>query len=383
LLVGDRAIGTLCVASSHSNVFSDDDVDLLADVAGHAIALENAFAFGQVSELIDKLEEEKLYLESEVGSGYRPEEIVGESEALSVVLEQVRTVAPTQASVLILGETGTGKELIARAIHRLGDRSQTAFVKVNCSAIPTGLLESELFGHEKGAFTGAIQQKVGRLELVDHGTLFLDEVGDIPLELQPKLLRVLQEQEFERLGSNQTIRVNVRVVAATNRNLEKMVEQGEFRRDLFYRLNVFPIHLPALRDRKEDIPLLVRHFVAKISARMNRRIGTIPPNTMNALQHWFWPGNVRELENLIERAVILSPGRTLNVPLAQLKSTPAGHPLAAAATLAEAEKAHILRVLRDAKGVIAGPGGAAARLGMKRTTLNYKMKKLGIDPRSL
>jgi len=384
LLVGDRGLGTLCVGSLQTNMFSEDDVELLTHVAGQvAIALDNAFAFGQVSELIDKLEQEKLYLESEVGSSYRPEEIIGDSEALSLVLEQVRTVAPTQASVLIFGETGTGKELIARAIHRLSSRSQKPFVKLNCSAIPTGLLESELFGHEKGAFTGAVQQKTGRLELAHEGTLFLDEVGDIPLELQPKLLRVLQEQEFERLGSNRTLRVNVRLVAATNRNLETMVDSGEFRRDLFYRLNVFPIHVPALRDRKEDIPRLVRHFVTRFATRMNRRVGTIPPNTMNALQDWFWPGNVRELENLIERSVILSPGRTLNVPLAELKSSHTRHPLAAAATLAEAEKAHIERVLRETKGVIGGPDGAAARLGVKRTTLNYRIKKLGIDPRAL
>ncbi|MBV9610760.1 MAG: sigma 54-interacting transcriptional regulator [Acidobacteria bacterium] len=384
LLIGGRGLGTLVVASLQPGAFSEDDVELLSQVGDQAaIALQNAFAFGQVSELIEKLEDEKTCLESELGSSYTPEEIVGRSEALAVVLEQVRTVAPTDATVVVLGETGTGKELITRAIHRLSERNRGPFVKLNCSAIPTGLLESELFGHEKGAFTGAIQQKVGRLELADKGTLFLDEVGDIPLDLQPKLLRVLQDQEFERLGSNRTLRVNVRIIAATNRNLEKMVEAGTFRRDLFYRLNVFPIHVPPLRERKQDIPLLVRHFVGKFATRMNRRVGGIPPATMQALQDSSWPGNVRELENLIERAVILSPGKTLNVPLSELKSSGAEPAVPAATTLADADRAHIMRILRETKGVISGPAGAAARLGMKRTTLNYKMKKLGIDPRSL
>ena len=383
LRIGARGLGSLWVASLQPNSFTEDDVELLCHVGEQVtLALENAFAFGQVSELIDKLEQEKLYLESEVGSPYRSDDIIGDSRALAYVLEQVRTVAATHATVLVLGETGTGKELVARAIHRLSERNQGSFVKVNCSAIPAGLLESELFGHEKGAFTGAIQQKLGRVELADKGTLFLDEVGDIPLELQPKLLRVLQEQEFERLGSNHTLRVDVRIVAATHRNLEEMVDSGEFRRDLFYRLNVFPIHVPPLRERKEDIPILVRHFVKKFAKRMDRRIGTIPTESMSALQQWQWPGNVRELENLCERAVILSPGKTLNVPLAQLKSRE-GSELPLPTTLAEADKAHIIQVLKETNGVIAGPAGAAARLGIKRTTLNYKMKKLGIKPRSL
>ena len=383
LLVGDRGIGTIGIASLQPAAFSAEDAELLSQVAGQiAIALENSFAFEQASQLIDKLEQEKIYLEKEVDSSYRSE-IIGHSEGLGAVLEQVRTVAPTDATVLVLGETGTGKELIARAIHRLSRRKDNPFVKVNCSAIPTGLLESELFGHEKGAFTGAIQQKCGRLELVHKGTLFLDEVGDIPLELQPKLLRVLQDQEFERLGSNQTVQVDVRIIAATHRNLEAMVESGGFRGDLFYRLHVFPIHLPSLRERKEDLPLLVRHFAKKFARRMDRRIGTIPASSIAVLQRWHWPGNVRELENLIERAVILSSNGTLNIPLPQLEKHAAEDSSPPPVdTLAEADKAHILHVLRETRGIISGPNGAAARLGLKRTTLNYKMKKLGIDPHS-
>ena len=290
----------------------------------------------------------------------------------------MRTVAGTDSTVLILGETGTGKELIARAIHDLSCRRERTLVKLNCAAIPTGLLESELFGHEKGAFTGAIAQKIGRLELADKGTLFLDEVGDIPLELQPKLLRVLQEQEFERLGSTRTIRVDVRLVVATNRDLNKMVQEGTFRQDLFYRLNVFPIRVPPLRERTGDIPLLVHFFARKHARRMGRRIERIPAESMRALSNWSWPGNVRELENIIERAVILSPGLVLNVPLAELR-TPAvtcGPTNAKAVTLADTEREAILRALREANGVIAT---AAVKLGMKRTTLNSKMRKLGIS----
>jgi transcriptional regulator with GAF, ATPase, and Fis domain len=281
------------------------------------------------------------------------------------------------ATVLILGETGTGKELIARAIHNLSARSERSFVKLNCSAIPAGLLESELFGHEKGAFTGAIAQKIGRLELAHQGTLFLDEIGDLPLELQPKILRALQEKECERLGGTRTIPVNVRLVAATNRNLAKMVEERVFRSDLYYRLKVFPIELPPLRERPEDISLLVKYFVTKHARRMNRPIETIPPETMRALTRWRWPGNVRELENFMERALILSPGSVLRVPLAELELAPepTGEP---SANLHEAEREHILRVLREAKGMISGPGGAADQLGLKRTTLNSKLKKLGI-----
>ena len=284
------------------------------------------------------------------------------------------TVAPSEATVLILGETGTGKELIARAIHRMSRFKNASFIKLNCAAIPTGLLESELFGHEKGAFTGAVTQKVGRIELADGGTLFLDEIGEVPLELQPKLLRVLQDQEFERLGSNRTIKVRVRLVAATNRDLAHSIEQHEFRRDLFYRLSVFPIRMPPLRERREDIPLLVRYFVRKFALRMDRHIESVPRETMKALTEWSWPGNIRELENLMERSVILSEGNALRVPLTELwtESRVADH------TLDNAEREHIIRVLRDTGGKLSGPGGAARRLGLKRTTLQSKMQRLKI-----
>jgi formate hydrogenlyase transcriptional activator len=289
----------------------------------------------------------------------------------------VETVAPTNSTVLILGETGTGKELIARAIHNLSPRHEQAFVKINCAAIPTGLLESELFGHEKGAFTGAIAQKVGRFELANKGTLFLDEVGDIPLELQPKLLRVLQEQEFERLGSTRTTRVDVRMVAATSRDLSQMIADGQFRRDLFYRLNIFPVSVPPLRERRGDIPKLVEHFVAKYAKAMNKKVPSVPAATLEALRDYSWPGNIRELQNVIERAVILTPGSVLRAPLAELKG---GEPTAPKpATLHEVERQHILEVLRESKWVIGGPNGAAAKLGMKRTSLVYKMNKLGIE----
>jgi PAS domain S-box-containing protein len=333
--------------------------------------------------LVEKLTEEKLYLEGEIRTEYNFEEIVGQSSALKLVLGQVETVAPTDSTALILGESGTGKELIARAIHDHSARRESTFVKLNCAAIPTGLLESELFGHEKGAFTGAIAQRLGRLELAHRGTLFLDEVGDIPLELQPKLLRVLQEKEFERLGSTRTIHVDIRLIAATHRNLEQMVKDGNFREDLYYRLKVFPIHVPPLRDRTEDIQLLVRYFVEKHAKKIGRKIETISGETMQALTRWHWPGNVRELENLLERSVILSSGPELRVPLAELK---AGHQLpdndakpTTLTTLDEAERQAILAALRESHGIIAGPKGAAARLGMKRTTLNSKMRKLGIS----
>ncbi len=293
------------------------------------------------------------------------------------MLKQVETVAATDVTVLILGETGTGKDLIARAIHELSSRSARSLVKLNCAAIPTGLLESELFGHEKGAFTGAISQKVGRLELAHEGTFFLDEIGDLPLELQPKILRALQEKEFERLGGTRTIPVNIRLIAATNRDLQQMVTDRQFRSDLYYRLRVFPILLPPLRERREDIPLLVRYFVSKHSRRMDRRIETIPPGVMNALVRWDWPGNIRELENFVERAVILSKGPELRAPLAELETSAA--PPERDTTLESTEREHIIRVLREAKGIIAGPQGAAARLGLKRTTLNSKLKKLGIE----
>ena len=307
-------------------------------------------------------------------------EIVGESTALTQVLDQVATVAASDATVLILGETGTGKELIARAIHQLSRHKESRFVKVNCAAIPTGLLESELFGHEKGAFTGALSQKIGRMEVADGGTLLLDEIGEIPPELQPKLLRVLQDQEFERLGSNRTIKVNLRVIAATNRDLARQIADGQFRTDLFYRLNVFPIRVPPLRERREDIPLLVRYFVRKFALRMNRHIETIPNETMKVLSEWSWPGNIRELENLMERAVILTEGTALHVPLADLRSFYPGsnqpdH------TLDNAEREHIIRILRESGGVLSGPNGAAHRLGLKRTTLQSRMQRLKITRR--
>jgi formate hydrogenlyase transcriptional activator len=324
----------------------------------------------------NRLTEEKLYLEEEIRNEYF-DEIVGDSAPLRRVVQSIQTVARTDATVLILGETGTGKELIARALHNQSHRSAKTFVKLNCSAIPTGLLESELFGHEKGSFTGAIAQKIGRLELADKGTLFLDEIGDIPLELQPKLLRALQEHEFERLGSTRTQRVDFRLIAATNRDLSQMVSDREFRSDLFYRLNVFPIKVPPLRERADDIPRLVRHFVAKYVRELNRNIDSIPEATLRALQRWHWPGNIRELENFIERAVILTAGRSLNAPISELHAAP--QPSIAANTLEESERQHILTVLRDTRGVLGGSSGAAERLGLKRSTLQGKMKKLGIS----
>jgi formate hydrogenlyase transcriptional activator len=386
LLRGDRALGTLNVASMRDAAFTQHDVELLTQIGNElAIAVENALAFRQIEELKDKLAEEKLYLEDEIRTEYDFEEIVGESLALKRVLRDVETVAPTDSTVLIQGESGTGKELIARAIHNLSGRRERTFVKVNCAAIPTGLIESELFGHEKGAFTGAIGQKIGRFELADKGTLFLDEIGDIPLELQPKLLRVLQEREFERLGSTRTVKVDIRLVTATNRDLSQMIASREFREDLFYRLNVFPIPLPPLRERRDDIPLLVRYFTQKYARRMNRRIETIPSEAMEALTNWNWPGNVRELENFIERAVILTRGSALHVPLAELRNGGEAAPptvTGALTTLEEAEREHILRALQECKWVVGGPAGAAARLGLKRTTLQSRMQKLGIVRRS-
>jgi formate hydrogenlyase transcriptional activator len=379
LITANRTLGTLSLSSLRPSAFTQEDVDLLMRVANQvAIAIENALAYRQIAELKNKLADEKLYLEEEIRTEYTFEEIVGESSALKRVLSQVETVAATDSSVLVLGETGTGKEVIARAIHDLSPRRERTFVKVNCAAIPTGLLESELFGHEKGAFTGAIAQKVGRFELAHRGTLFLDEVGDIPLELQPKLLRVLQEKDFERLGSTRTLHVDVRVVAATNRDLTQMVEDRLFRSDLYYRLNVFPIVVPPLRERVEDIPLLVRYFAQKHARRMDRHIETIPSEEMEALTRYHWPGNVRELENLIERAVILSRGPALHVPLPDERLSGEA-PLASPVTLEAAEREHILRTLRDTNWVIAGSQGAAARLGMKRTTLQSRMTKLGIS----
>ena len=378
LLTHDRALGTLSLASLRDGAFQQGDVDLLVQVSGQvAIAVENALAFREIGELKNKLAQEKLYLEDEIRSELSFDEIVGESPSLRAVLKQLETVAPTDSTVFIQGETGTGKELIARAIHNLSPRREHTFVKVNCAAIPTGLLESELFGHERGAFTGAITQRLGRFELANGGTIFLDEVGDIPLELQPKLLRVLQEQEFERLGGTRTIRVDVRLVAATNRDLAEMVAAKTFRNDLYYRLHVFPLMVPPLRERQEDIPALVRYFVQKYARRMNRTVETIPSETLDVLVHYAWPGNIRELENLIERAVIVSPGPVLRVPLTEMKLAP--EPVGAnSLTLRGAEREHILRALEATNWVLAGPRGAAARLGMKRTTLQSKMRKLGV-----
>jgi formate hydrogenlyase transcriptional activator len=380
LATGGRILGTLNAASRRPDAFSQADADLLRQVAHPiAAAVANALAFREIADLKNRLAEEKLYLEEEIRTEHNFEEIVGESAALQRVLQELAVVAPTDSAVLIRGETGTGKELIARAIHHLSGRRERTFVKLNCAAIPTGLLESELFGHEKGAFTGAIAQKVGRFELAHRGTLFLDEVGDIPPELQPKLLRVLQEQEFERLGSTKTVRVDVRLVAATNRDLARLVAERQFRSDLYYRLNVFPLTLPPLRERRDDIPRLVRYFTQQAGRRMGKRIETIPAEDMGALCQYHWPGNVRELENFIERAVILSRGTTLRAPLAELEAPPPeaaeGGPVT---TLETAEREHILRALKEANWVIGGTTGAAARLGMKRTTLNSKMRKLGI-----
>ena len=375
LISRDRVLGVLMLCRRSDNKFENDNVILLEQVACQvAIAVENTLQYEKATKDRDKETKQRIYLEEEIRAQLG--EIVGQSPALRTALSLVSVVAPTDSSVLITGETGAGKELIARAIHKLGTRSEKAFVKLNCAAIPLGLLESELFGHEKGAFTGAIAQKTGRFELADKGTLFLDEVGDIPLELQAKLLRVLQEQEFERLGSNRTHKVNVRLIAATHRDLPAMVKQGTFREDLYYRLRVFPIHVPALRDRTKDIPTLVRHFTALYSQRMNKRIDIIPPETMDALLRYPWPGNVRELQNFIERAVILSPQSVLRAPTSELEPFQADKrcdfPMNG---LAEVERDHILRALEASNWVISG---AAARLGMKRTSLTYRMKKLRI-----
>jgi formate hydrogenlyase transcriptional activator len=379
LILHGRALGTLSVVSRKEDAFTDDDKALLSRIGAQvALATANSMAYQEISLLRDKLAKEKLYLQEEIQTAYNFEEIIGDSRALKLVLKEVQTVAATDSTVLILGETGSGKELVARALHNHSNRRERTFVKLNCAAIPTGLLESELFGHEKGAFTGAITTKIGRFELADRGTLFLDEVGEVPLELQVKLLRVLQEQEFERLGSTRTIRVNVRILAATNRDLDYMVEEQKFRSDLYYRLKVFPITVPSLRDRPEDIPLLVRHFAQKFAQRMKKRIETIPSEAMNALQAYHWPGNVRELENFIERSVILTQGPDLVVSLDELKHAP-GHTMnSKPTTLEQAERDHIMRALQAAKWIIGGPTGAAAKLGMKRTTLQSKMQKLSI-----
>ncbi len=381
LLFRDRVLGILSIKSLRENAFSKDDAELLGQVAKQvAIAVENALAYREIETLKNKLEEEKLYLEEEIRTEYNFEEIIGNSPALKRVLQDVETVAATDSTVLIYGETGTGKELIAHAIHNLSQRRERTLVKVNCAAIPTGLLESEFFGHEKGAFTGAIDRRIGRFELANQGTIFLDEVEDIPLELQSKLLRVLQEQEFERLGSSRTLRVSVRVVAATNSDLAELVAEKKFRSDLYYRLNVFPINVPPLRERPEDIPMLVHFFAQKFAQQMKRRIESVPKDTMAALTSYHWPGNIRELQNLVERGVILSRGSSLDIPLAELKhSNKVSNHSNGSATLEAVERDHILRVLGELNWVIGGPNGAAARLGVNRTTLNHRLQKLGIS----
>jgi len=406
LVTHGRTVGVLIVARKHEGSFTSEDVDFLSEASGQiAIAIENSLAFREIFELKEKLAQEKLYLEEEIRSDMNFEQLVGNSPALKRVLQLVETVAPNDSTVLLLGETGTGKELIARAIHDRSRRKDRTFVKVNCAAIPTGLLESELFGHEKGAFTGAVTQKIGRLELADHGTLFMDEVGDIPIEIQPKLLRALQEREFERLGSTYTRKVNIRLIAATNRDLDKMVTAREFRSDLYYRLNVFPIRIPPLRERREDIPLLVCYFVERFAKQMQKKIDSIPAAVMKALKTWEWPGNVRELENFVERAVILTQGRSLEAPLAELqkvaikdtKGTEADHGDIARivketinALHGNSSVAHeqtkkqrdaIVRALTETKGRVGGAHGAAVRLGINRTTLLARITKLGIDPR--
>jgi len=379
LISHNRALGTLNVGRIQADAFAAADLEFLRQVANQvAIGVENALNFREVNEVREKLAEERVYLNEEIRTDRDFEDIIGGSQALKDVLAQVRIVAPTDSTVLALGETGTGKELIARAIHSLSPRRDRTFVKVNCAAIPLGLLESELFGHEKGAFTGAIAQKVGRFELAHQGTLFLDEVGDIPLELQPKLLRVLQEHEFERLGSSRTLRVNARVVAATSRNLLEMVDKHEFRGDLYYRLNVFPIAIPPLRERREDIPVLARYFAEKYARRINKRIETIPADVMHSLRQYQWPGNIRELQNFIERAVILSKTTTLQAPLGELERLAERGSSPRVRTLVVTDREQIIEALNAAKGVLGGPGGAAERLGLNRTTLLYRMKRLGI-----
>ena len=379
MYVRDRKLGVFSVGRKTDKPFTADDVEMADMVAQQvAIALSNAIAYKDIADLKDRLAKEKVYLEDEIRSELNFSEIIGKSPALRNVLKQVETVAPTDSTVLIYGETGTGKELIARAIHDRSKRRAGTFVKLNCAAIPTGLLESELFGHERGAFTGAISQRIGRFELANHGTIFLDEIGEIPLELQPKLLRVLQEREFERLGNSRTLRTDARLIAATNRDLEAMAEENKFRTDLYYRLNVFPVLVPALRDRPEDIPLLVRHFVEQFARQMNRDIDTIPAETMEALTRYSWQGNIRELQNLIERAVILSPGNVLKVPLQDLKHRSASTITSSSQTLEETERSHILAVLEKTKWKLSGPNGAAERLGLNRSTLQFRMKKLGI-----
>jgi formate hydrogenlyase transcriptional activator len=390
LISRNRAIGVLVLGRLRDDAFSQADISFLGQVANQiALAVENALAYREIRELKEQLSKEKLYLEDEIRTEMNFAQIIGNSAALRKVLKHVGTVAPTDSTVLIYGETGTGKELIARAIHDLSPRRSKPFVKLNCAAIPTGLLESELFGHEKGAFTGAIAQRIGRFEVADGGTIFLDEIGEIPLELQTKLLRVLQEREFERLGSSRTLRTDARLIAATNRDLEAMVSEQKFRSDLFFRLNVFPVHVPPLRERQGDIPLLVRHFTQQFSRHMKKAIEAIPSAAMDALSRYHWPGNIRELQNVIERAVIISAGPALSIDISDLKFPKAGPPAeqpsspaltngALQSVLEETERQQILKALVQSNWVVAGSNGAAVRLGMNRSTLQVRIRKLGI-----
>jgi len=399
LISRGRVLGSLDLGRKSDTPFTRDEVEFLAQIGNQvAIAVDNAIAYGQIADLKNELAQENLYLESEIRSEMNFADIVGNSPAIRAVLGQVETVAPSDSTVLLLGETGTGKELMARAIHERSRRHSHPFVKLNCAAIPMGLLESEMFGHEKGAFTGAVSSRVGRFELAHGGTIFLDEIGEIPLELQPKLLRVLQEREFERLGSSRTLCTDARLIAATNCDLQGMVDEKKFRADLYYRLNVFPVFIPPLRERREDVPMLVRHFTQLFAHRINKKIETVSSDTMNALVRYAWPGNIRELQNVIERAVLISNGPVLKVPLSDLKSrsasthpnhqTPAAEPLPANGeappmrdVLQDVERKQILAALEQSHGVVAGPNGAAARLGLKRSTLQLRMKKLGIPSR--
>lgn len=379
LITGNGTCGVLDLGRRDGVPFREDEVRLLVQVGRQiAIALENSLAYNELTTIKERLATEKLYLEGEIRSDHNFGNMIGDSPAFQSVLKSIQIVAPTDATVLILGETGTGKELVARALHDLSGRRERSFIKVNCAAIPSGLLESELFGHEKGAFTSAVAQKIGRFELADHGTLFLDEVGEIPLELQSKLLRAIQEQEFERLGGNKTIRADIRFVAATNRDLKQMVDEGKFRSDLYYRLHVFPLMVPALRERRDDIPPLVRHFTQKYAQRLKRSITAIPSAALEALTAYDWPGNIRELQNVIERSVILTAGEELNVAIPELAGAPLAQELPKAKPSTSGERDAIVRALKESGGVISGSGGAAARLGLKRTTLQSRMKKLRV-----
>ena len=376
LISRDRVMGTLALSRTTDHVWNPDDVDFLVQVANQiTIAVENALSYRQLQELKDRLATEKLYLEDEIRLDHNIGNMVGQGPAFQSALQGVQIVAPTDSTVLILGETGTGKELVARAIHEMSNRKKGSFVKVNCAAIPASLIESELFGHERGAFTGALAQKVGRFELAHQGTLFLDEIGELPVELQPKLLRAIQEQEFERVGGTRTIRTDVRFIAATNRDLKAMVDQNRFRADLYYRLHVFPLMVPPLRERREDIPLLTRYFVQKYANRMGRQIDAIPKSALEALVRYDWPGNIRELQNVIERSVILTKGNALQVAMPEITGNeiPALHSRAS-----DVERERILNALEECGGIVGGPEGAAARLGLKRTTLQARMRKYNI-----